>query len=83
LVFNFYDELTAIAGQASLNFGKAPTTNASESQVVTPKPPANCQINFVRIMEKLMDPMHLLTAIIAAGLFAYLLFAMLCPEKFS
>ncbi len=30
-----------------------------------------------------MDPMHLLTAIIAAGLFAYLLFAMLCPEKFS
>ncbi|MEI8019631.1 MAG: K(+)-transporting ATPase subunit F [Schlesneria sp.] len=30
-----------------------------------------------------MDSIHLLTAIIAAGLFAYLLFAMLCPEKFS
>jgi K+-transporting ATPase KdpF subunit len=34
-------------------------------------------------METIMDPMHFMTAIVAVGLFAYLLFAMLCPEKFS
>lgn len=30
-----------------------------------------------------MDGMQLFAAVLAVGLFAYLLFAMLCPEKFS
>ncbi len=30
-----------------------------------------------------MDAMQLLAAILASGLFVYLLFAMLCPERFS
>ena len=30
-----------------------------------------------------MDVMHLIAAVLAGGLFVYLLFAMLCPEKFS
>ena len=32
---------------------------------------------------KIMDAMQLLAAVLAGGLFVYLLFAMLCPEKFS
>ena len=30
-----------------------------------------------------MDAMQLIASVTAGGLFAYLLFAMLCPEKFS
>jgi K+-transporting ATPase KdpF subunit len=30
-----------------------------------------------------MDAMYLLATVLAVGLFAYLLVAMLCPEKFS
>jgi len=30
-----------------------------------------------------MDSMQLLAAFLAVGLFVYLLFAMLCPERFS
>jgi K+-transporting ATPase KdpF subunit len=31
----------------------------------------------------MMDAMQLLAAVLAGGLFVYLLFAMLCPERFS
>lgn len=30
-----------------------------------------------------MDPMQLVASILAGGLMVYLLFAMLCPERFS
>lgn len=30
-----------------------------------------------------MDPMQIVAACLAAGLMVYLLFAMLCPERFS
>ena len=32
---------------------------------------------------QMMDSMQLLAAFLAVGLFVYLLFAMLCPERFS
>jgi K+-transporting ATPase KdpF subunit len=35
------------------------------------------------LKEEMMDAMQLLAAVLAGGLFVYLLFAMLCPEKFS
>ena len=31
----------------------------------------------------MMDSMQLLASVLAGGLFFYLLFAMLCPERFS
>jgi K+-transporting ATPase KdpF subunit len=35
------------------------------------------------LREVMMDSMQLLAAVLSGGLFAYLLFAMLCPERFS
>ena len=35
------------------------------------------------LKEEKMDAMQLLAAVLAGGLFVYLLFAMLCPERFS
>ncbi len=35
------------------------------------------------LKEEMMDVMQLLAAVLAGGLFVYLLFAMLCPERFS
>ena len=35
------------------------------------------------LKDEMMDAMQLLAAVLAGGLFVYLLFAMLCPEKFS
>ena len=35
------------------------------------------------LKEEMMDAMQLFAAVLAGGLFSYLLFAMLCPEKFS